>query len=723
MSYHIRSFFLLTVLLSAFSATATAQPKTPFREQLDFFEKKIRPVLVESCYRCHSSEAKRVRAGLLLDTRDGLLKGGDSGPAIVPGNPKASLLIKSLHYQGDFQMPPSKKLPDQVIAHFETWIKNGAADPRTVKIAKKEPAAINLEKGRQFWSFQTPQKQPQPVVKNANWPRQRLDYFVLARLEKSGLTPATEADKRTLIRRVTFDLIGLPPTPEEVNDFIKDESPDAYEKLVDRLLASSHYGEHWARLWLDVARYAEDQAHIVGNNRSLTYPNAYLYRDWVIEALNKDTPYDRFVKLQLAADLIEGKDSENLVALGFIGLGPKYYRRNSLEVMADEWEDRVDIVGRGLLGLTVACARCHDHKYDPIPTEDYYSLAGVFASSPMYNHPFKKTQAKKGKRKNNSPGNTMHIIKEGKPQDLNVFVRGNVKTKGPVAKRQFLQVLSNGEPEPFENGSGRLDLAKAIVNKSNPLTSRVLVNRIWAKLIGRGLVGTPSNFGKLGERPTHPQLLDDLAVRFMENGWSMKALQREIVLSATYRQNSNGAAETVKTDPANKLLGRMNRRRLSIESWRDAFLIVTGQLDRSVGGKSIEPNKTSEQRRTVYSYISRLDLNPMLATFDFPDPNAHASQRVETTTPLQKMFVLNSPFMVHQAKELTKRLNKDISGESKEADSERIQRAYLLLFARPASEAEVSLGVRFLQGDGDRNSRWQQYCHILLASNEMLFID
>ncbi len=375
------------ILLVLLFSLVTAKAQANDAQNIEFFEKKIRPVLVQKCYRCHSTTSKRLRGGLLLDTREGIRKGGDNGPGVVPGNPKKSLVLQALRYENDLEMPPSGKLPERIVADFEKWIAAGAADPRTGSTKKKTPRKIDIAAGKQFWSFQKPKNHPTPDVKAKSWPKHRIDYFVLARLEKAGFTPTTPADRRKLIRRVTFDLTGLPPTPKEVEAFVRDKSPNAYEKVVDRLLKSPHYGERWARMWLDVARFAEDQAHIVGNNRSLTYPNAYIYRDWVVKALNEDVPYDRFVKLQLAADLMEPKKTENLPALGYIGLGPKYYQRGSLAVMADEWEDRVDVVGRGLLGLTVACARCHDHKYDPIPTSDYYALAGVFASTEMYNRP------------------------------------------------------------------------------------------------------------------------------------------------------------------------------------------------------------------------------------------------------------------------------------------------------------------------------------------------
>jgi hypothetical protein len=514
-------------------------------------------------------------------------------------------------------------------------------------------------------------------------------------------------------------LLGLPPSPDEVEAFVIDPAPDAPEKVVERLFASPHYGERWARVWLDVARYAEDQAHIVGNDESLCYPNAYLYRDWVIRALNADMPYSRFIQLQLAADLIEPADPTNRPALGFLGLGPKYYSRGSLAVMTDEWEDRVDVVGRGLLGLTVACARCHDHKYDPIPTEDYYALAGVFASIRMFNQPLDASREKKPNGEAKQLKDALHVVCEDTPKDLTVFVRGDVTAKGPTVPRRFLRVLCAGDPPPFRQGSGRLELAEAVVSRNNPLTARVIVNRVWGQLFGQPLVGTPSNFGALGERPSHPDLLDDLAVRFMEAGWSLKWLQREIVLSAAYRQSSGVDSSKTRADPENRLLGRMNRRRLGVETWRDAILAATGRLGGPVGGPSIDPAVPEERRRTVYSRVSRLSLNPLLALFDFPDPNIHADRRVETTTPLQKLFVMNSPFMVRQAAALADSLTAKTDG----TDRGFIQRGYLVLYGRPVAEGELRLGLEFLKTGHDARVRRQQYAQVLLAANEMLFLD
>jgi hypothetical protein len=590
-----------------------------------------------------------------------------------------------------------------------------------------------------FWSFEKPTRHAPPAVQNASWPKGVIDRFLLARMEQAGLSPIGPADRRTLIRRVYFDITGLPPAPEEMERARNDQSVDWYERLVERLLASPHYGERWARVWLDVARYAEDQAHIVGKDESLFYPNAYLYRDWVIQALNDDMPYDRFIRLQLAADLINPTDTASHVALGFLGLGPKYYGRGSPAVMADEWEDRVDVVGRGLLGLTVACARCHDHKFDPIPTADYYGLAGVFASTRMFNRPLshgvelkkdKFPEAKsdadtKAMPEAKSPRDAMHIVRDGAPTELNVAIRGDMNNKGPLVARHFLTVLGDGPPRIFHEGSGRRELADAIASPHNPLTARVIVNRIWGQTFGRPLVATPSNFGNLGERPTHPELLDDLAVRFMDAGWSLKWLHREIVLSAAYkqksevrRQKSEDNDRRAAIDPENKLLWRMNRRRLTVEMWRDSLLAATGELEERVGGPSMNPQDPTERRRTLYSQVSRLSLNPLLALFDFPDPNLTADRRVETTTPLQKLFMLNSPFMLAQAERLTDRVMKEASG-----DAERMDLAYQLLYSRPATAPEVRLGIAFLHAGDGSQERWKEYAQVLLAASEGMFVD
>jgi hypothetical protein len=701
------------------------------KDQVEFFEKHIRPVLVEHCYECHSAQSEKLKGKLLLDSKDASLKGGESGPAIVPGNPDASLVVQALKYE-NFEMPPKGKLPPEVVAKFEQWVKDGATDPRegsgTPVIA---PApTIDFEAARQqLWSLRPLQPHRPPAVGDASWPRQPLDGFILQRLEAEKLAPATSAGRRTWLRRVSLDLIGLPPSPSETTVFEADQAPDAAERVVDRLLASPHFGERVARMWLDLARYAEDQAHIVGKDESLLYPNAYLYRDWVINAFNSDLPYDRFVQLQLAADLLEGDESPNIPALGLIGLGPKYYGRRSMQVMSDEWEDRVDVVGRGLLGLTVACARCHDHKFDPIGTEDYYALAGVFASTTMFNRPLsadaeKANDDQKGNKdfengkkaagEAKDPKQSMHIVRDGDPTNLNIFIRGSVENKGPLVPRHFLRVLCQGDVQPFASGSGRRELAEAITDPANPLTARVIVNRIWGVYFGRPLAATASNFGSLGEPPTHPELLDYLTLRFLEDNWSVKSLTRQLVLSATYCQSSSA-------DPENRLLSHFPRRRLTVEQWRDSILVATGRLDESLCGKSIDPQQPMERRRTIYSRASRLELNKLLAMFDYPDPNVHADRRVETTTPLQKMFVLNSPFMVDEAAALANRLQSEVPESALAAKYGRVDYAYRLLYGRPATDEEMKLGLRFLaNGNSDR---WKEYAHVLLAANELLYVD
>jgi len=725
---------LTALLLAVLAMPCAASGDDLPADAVEFFERKIRPVLVQHCYECHSADADVLQGGLLLDSRAGLLAGGDSGPGLVPHDPAASLLLSSLRYDG-FEMPPTGQLPEQVIRDFETWIAMGAADPRDT-VSLSPPArggnGIDFAKAREFWAYQKPIHHEPPAVTNVDWGQQPLDAFVLAKLETAGIDPNDQAEKRTLIRRLFLVMLGLPPSIEDVEGFLADEAPDAWDRLVDQVLASPHYGERVARMWLDVMRYAEDQAHIVGDNKSLTYPNAYLYRDWVIDAFNADMPYDEFVTRQLAADQLEPDNNDAHIALGFLGLGPKYYRRNAPEVMAEEWENHVDTVSRGLLGLTVACARCHDHKYDPIPTTDYYALAGVFASTELYNRPLPELvateksaeegegDAKQKKKDNNkAPTDSAHLVRDKNPRDIKVQIRGDFKNEGPLVERAFLTVLSPDQPARFDEGSGRLQLAAAIVDRENPLAARVIVNRVWGLLMGQPLVSTASNFGSLGERPTHPELLDDLAVRFMEADWSLKWLCREILTSATWQQSSHLDDAKLAVDPGNTLLWRMNRRRLDVEAWRDSILTVSGQLDRSLGGPSHDPQDPESTRRTVYAAVSRLELNKMLALFDFPDPNVHAAGRSNTTTPLQKMFVLNSPFMVRQAQSLAVRCR-----EQPGNDADRINWAYQLLYGRPVTAEEQDAGLSFLGDPNDQQAaKWEQYAQVLLASNEMLVVD
>ena len=583
-----------------------------------------------------------------------------------------------------------------------------------------EPVVIDWEKARQHWSFMPPKAQALPTVKDTAWPRGRVDHFILASLEAKALTPSREADARTLIRRLTFDLTGLPPTPEEVRAFVNDTRPDAYARLVDDLMGRRAFGERMASVWLNLARYAEDQAHQVGNNSSFSYPNAWRYRDWVIAAFNADLPYDRFIEKQLAVDLIEPQNKADLAALGFLGLGHKLYARSRLDVQAEEWSEQVDTVSQTFLGLTVACARCHDHKFDPITARDYYAMAGVFASMQMVNlRPDGKDEDGKTLADKMDPG-TVHIVRDLKPNDLPIYDRGDVETPGKTVPRGWLQVLSKSEPVKFQQGSGRAELAHQITDPANPLTARVVVNRVWDLLFGKPLARTTSNFGSMGDKPTHPELLDDLAVRFMQNGWSLKRLVRELVLSATYRQSSSGSgsAANAQLDEANDHLWRMNRRQLGIESWRDAIMATAGTLTLE-GGPSQNLDATTHHKRTIYSQVSRRELNKTLMLFDYPDANVHAARRSSSTTPTQKLFVMNSPFIIEQSKKLAQRLQQSASD-----DASRIRHANELLFAREPEAEELAVALEFLKQPADSAlTAWEQLAQALLATNEMMFVD
>ncbi|MEX2026831.1 MAG: DUF1549 and DUF1553 domain-containing protein, partial [Pirellulaceae bacterium] len=545
---------------------------------------------------------------------------------------------------------------------------------------------------------------------------------------------------------ITFDLTGLPPTAEEIAVFVADESPDSYERLVDRLLASPRYGERWARHWLDVARYGEDQAHTF---QSRKYPEGYRYRDWLIASFNGDLPYDEFVRQQIAADLIDGEDKPNrLPALGFFACGPVYYGDKQ---GMDQISDRIDTLSRGFLGLTVACARCHDHKFDPISTVDYYALAGVFASTEYVETPLvsaeevaaaEKALSEKEKKDKVRPKYPfVHALKDGEPQAVRVHIRGNADNLGEEAPRRFMEVLCTSEPVPFQQGSGRLELAAAIASADNPLTTRVIVNRLWQQHFGRGIVRTASNFGVLGERPTHGDLLDWLADELVSGNWELKRLQRRIVCSATYRQVSgyegmrvigtddstftpshpHTLTPALQVDAENRLLWHFPRRRLEVEAWRDAMLAVTERLEGSIGGPSQDLASADNRRRTLYGAISRHELNDLLRLFDFPDPNVTAEQRPTTTVPLQQLFVLNSDFLATNAKALAARL----AALDATDDAARVRQAFEIVYGRLASDREVELSVKYVRGEGSSEelSRWERFCQTLLAANEFLYVD
>ena len=735
-------------------------------DKLDFFEAKIRPVLVDQCQSCHSADAakkNKLKGGLLLDTREGLLKGGDSGPALVAGKPKESLLLKTLHYDGDIQMPPKGKLASAVMKDFEKWIEAGATDPRSSEVVKAK--GIDLAKGREFWAFQQPKEHASPKIAKPAVPmRNGIDAFIQAKWHEKNLTPAPLADKRTLIRRVAFDLTGMPPTPEAVEAFLKDTSPDAYKKVVDKFLASPQYGERYARMWLDVARYAEDQAHTFAVKPK---KNAYRYRDWVIDALNADMPFDQFAMRQIAGDLMPDDGTDHFMKLGgmgFLGLGAEYYKNTFKEqAVADELDDRVDTLTRGFLGLTVSCARCHDHKFDPIPQVDYYSIAGIFngsnltesflappedvkayteavAKAKKMDDQLKKMQAevkktpkddklteavkmlqsevaKLTKEMPKAPP-SVHVLSGG-GTGMKLFIRGNPLNTGEPAPKGFLQVIATAPS--LAKDYNRLDLAKAIASKENPLTARVIVNRIWQAHFGRGLVFTPSNFGKLGDPPSHSELLDTLAVKFMANGWSLKWLHREILGSTTYQLASTTNPKGVANDPANVYLWRAERRRLDVESWRDSLLSVAGNLDETMGGPTYDLKNSAIRRRTIYAKISRHELDGLLRLFDFPDANVTADKRTETTVPQQQLFALNSEFMTNQAKAFAERI-----GKGDPTDEGRVDFGYRVAFDRTPTKREKELALKFLHvtpTSAEKQTRWQQYAQILLASNEMMYVD
>ncbi|MBI1831622.1 MAG: PSD1 domain-containing protein [Planctomycetes bacterium] len=751
--------------------------QTPSPADLAFFESKVRPILVNRCHECHSANAKKLKGKLLLDSRAAILKGGVSGPAAVAGDPDKSLLIQAVRYvKEDLQMPRNGKLPASEIAILEEWVRRGVVYPGPA-VALPNEAGIDWAKGRTFWSFQPPKSMPLPTVRDKSWPTTRSDAFILAELERRGLAPTKPAERRVLIRRASFDLIGLPPTPEEIDAFINNKHPDAYGRLIDRLLASPQYGERWGRIWLDLARYcdiAEPWAEGKGQ--------PWVYRDWVVQAFNDDVPYDRFVPMQLAADLMPNAQPKDRAALGFLGLSPQYWKELLLDkdvikgVVAEEWEERIGAVGSTFLGLTVACARCHDHKFDPISVHDYYALAGVFASvkhtdvsllpdadTRAIEDAWKKIEplqirlkkiakssvaeekkeaaeltAKIAAIKKATPHldtptargvieSSLHVLadgphktkleyKSGVPRDVAVQKRGVPSSLGPIVPRRFLTVLSSDASKPFARGSGRLELAGAIVNEGAPLSARVIVNRVWKQHFGAGIVETPSDFGMQGARPTHPELLDDLTARFIQNGWSLKWLHREIMRSAAYQQASTFDEKKNAIDPDNRWLWRMSRRRLDVEAWRDAMLAVAGMLDLARGGAPIDLADAKNHRRTLYGTVKRRELHDMLRLFDFPDPIIHSAARLPTTTPLQQLFTLNSPFLQQQSAALVKRLATETGDEAK------VRRAYLLLYGRPPSDAQVRLAREFL-GTASTDAAWVQYAHVLLGSNEFLFVD
>jgi hypothetical protein len=973
-------------------------------EKTDFFEKRIRPVLAERCYECHSARSEKLRGGLMLDSRAGVLKGGESGPALVPGNPDKSLLLQTMRHEtkdADLHMPPKKdRLDEAILADFENWIRMGAPDPRTEAVAAK--STWDAEKAASHWAFRPVARvQPPKVEGTARFPvRTEIDRFVLAKLRDHGLQPSDPADRATLIRRVSYDLVGLPPKAEEVKAFVEDNAPDAYERLVGRLLASPAYGERWARHWLDIARYADTSGDRANQRKAVPiFSNAWTYRDYVIEAFNQDTPYDRFLLEQIAADrLPESHENPRLLrALGFLTLGKRFMGNEN-----DVIDDRIDVVTKGLMGLTGACARCHDHKFDPVPTKDYYALHGVFTSSedvtpgPLLSDPEKNPKygeykaelqkleqefedytygegvrlaagmmektgeylllahktpqstdtskkggnfrlaarqmglkaevaqssferigelAKANKKQfdplvgpwfacaalpaegfaekaqqqfakmaeeatahpalltalrdanpesleavakvytafftplhktlgfaefvsrgrdggaalarvrkpltdadadalrqkvlgrdglfvpgenitaralgaqfntgqalirariasldmthEGAPERAMALKDASKPRNSPVFIRGEATNRGPVAPRRFLTLFGGDDSKPFQQGSGRLELAQAIASRENPMTARVFVNRVWQWHFGQGIVRTVSDFGTRSEDPTHPELLDWLAAWFMDHGWSTKQLHKVIVLSSTYRQDSRPNDAALAHDPTNQWLWRANVQRLDFEQMRDSLLAVASRLNtEQLGGRpfglqeetgasasglttkkkqiSIDPKalKAGADRRTVYALIDRARLPEMLNTFDFANPEISTGERILTTVPQQALFLMNSPFMAEQVRALVQR--KDFpkgAGEDqkvrfvfrnvlqREPSGQELSAALEYLNAAPESAVETNTVLEPVKMESKKSGStavplkpltpFERYAQVILLTNEFMYV-
>ena len=912
--------FLATLVIGLTLAIAgrSVEPVAVTPEQAAFFENNVRPVLAEQCFRCHSQEAKKkgkLKGGLYLDSLAGMLKGGDSGPAIVPAKPDDSLLVKGIRYtDNELEMPPKQKLSADDIATLTEWVAMGAPwpdfDPEAVA-ASEDEEPYDWEKFRtSHWAFRPVSKSAAPKVKDPSWPKGAIDHYVLAGLEARGIKPNAPATKRHLIRRAYLDLIGLTPSTDQVQSFLQDDRADAFARVIDELLASPHYGERWGRYWLDVARYSDGFG---GFGDGAALPNAWRFRDWVVQALNADLPYNEFVTAQIAGDLLEEKADP--VGTGFFAVGPTYKgdggdAEATAQARAETLSDRVDTFSRAFLGLTVACARCHDHKFDPITAKDYYAIAGIFNNSKLRVHPLvskaeveaynqaqaeiktkdqavkewenhrkevamregmrqvedhlvtlfrfyrqrlqpegqkdlaayasqhkcdteymkrwdqklrdarfkgkfkeldiwydlkpaadktKATEAqivesarafktriegilnpleekekvwrearangdlKKGRPKPEKQGEALlkelrqhiypvnldriladsgraewdrmkaerealkknaparfaeaHGIGESGSGDMHVALRGDLRKKGELAPRRFLQIIAGEEAPVFKKGSGRMELAQAVIDPANPLTSRVMVNRIWQGHFGAALVRTPSNFGSLGEKPDLPKLLDYLAARFIEHGWSMKKLHREIMLSATWQMSSAFDQEKFNRDGDNRSIWRMNPRKLDVESWRDNLLGVTGELDETLGGAPAKEILGST-RRTLYASISRngdrFQSDDFLRLFDFPDPRATSPQRSVSTVPQQYLFMMNSPFMQARAKALAAQLSK------LENNEQRVRSAYERLYARVVEPAELSAGLAFLGEAPDK--QWPAYAQVLLSAHEFMQI-
>ena len=861
---------------------ANGQELASTPEQLEFFEKKIRPVLVEHCYECHAAGAKILQAGLRVDHRAGLLKGGDSGASIVPNEPERSMILKVLRYE-DGEMPPKGRLADSIIADFQAWIAMGAPDPR---VADELPTArrIDLDEGRNFWAFQPVADPRPPSVQDESWPLDPIDRFILAKQEEVGIQPVADADRYTWLRRVSLDLTGLPPTHTQIDAFVHDNSPHAFATVVDRLLDSPAYGERWARHWLDLTGYAD----MIGTSNNVFAEHAWRYRDYLIEAFNNDKPFDRFVREQIAGDLMEAstpkETANNITATGFLMLGDvEIVEPDKPKMETDHIDTQVSKIGTAFLGMTLGCVRCHDHKFDPIGVDDYYGIAGMLRSSPStHKIPFgvwstlnatelpetpeqldqrkkleaahmeniaslkaektkfdaeknaiiaqiaslekasaddkaadtlrvpsadnpetksDKTVDEKSKQAPSNPEPTNHsgvsapvtldsLTKQRdeltdklkrldaeilhaeffsskvpkafamhdaqEPADMPVYIRGNPYAPGKIVPRGALRVASWKDFPQIPSGqSGRLQLADWLVDAKNPLTARVTVNRIWQKLFGEGLVRSIDYFGVRGQVPSHPELLDHLATRFIKNGWSQKTFIRSLVLSRTYRLSSaNRQVEGIQGDPDNRLLWRMNRQRLDAEAIRDSILAVSGELRQSCGGPALvlevventgdlvktgvnPPNyshrksrPSQEFERTVYLPVMRINFNNddrVRTYFDFVNPAQIAGQRNQTVVPTQSLFLMNNDLFRKRAKSLADQLLAQPA-----THDERLEQLWMRVLSRPITTIERQEASSFLEeakllvtNEPNQSAAesivWQELCHSLMSSNHFVF--
>jgi cytochrome c553 len=799
--------------------------------RVEFFEKKVRPILVTNCYTCHSADTN-AKGGLRVDDRNGLINGGGRGPAVVPGAPDRSLLVQAIRRTHKvLKMPPEKPLEAGQIAILSQWIKDGAAWPKVaVPVSITRPSAKYARLRKEHWAWQLFRATKVPSVKDASWPRADSDRYILATLEEKGLKPVADADRLTLIRRVTFDLTGLPPTPAEIDAFVRDPSRDAFARVVDRLLASPAFGERWGRHWLDVARYGES----TGPSRNIPYPHAWRYRDFVIDAFNKDKPFDQFIREQIAGDLLpfrsQQERDEHLVATGFLALGGHdVNQRFKVRFVMDTVDEQIDTVSRSVLALTVSCARCHNHKFDPIPAVDYYALAGIFRSTELcagirnkmggggmdyydsamliclgpqsstqpdpraaekivsakkalakaraefqaiFGRPEGKARGADGRPKQMvarmkmnrlqaelaaltdpaAQGPIAHGVRDAKTvADTELRIRGEAEKLGPVVPRGFLSTIDVPDaPKVNLHQSGRLELAQWLTSARNPLTPRVLANRVWQHLFGRGLVSSVDNFGVTGDKPSHPELLDYLATRLVQDGWSVKKLVRVLVLSRAYQLGSEAQAGNIAADPANRLVWRHSPRRLDAEEIRDAALAVAGTLepsrptaspakelkvmelpDNGPIAKRLGDEALKSRHRSVYLPLLRGLTPRALEVFDFAEQGFVTGRRDTTTVAPQALYLLNDPFVRQQSAALAKRL----LGRETLDDGARLELAYRLTFGRPAMPKELARAKFFLadyetalrnnrpmQAAEPRAAAWTSFCHALLASAEFRYV-